>query len=199
MRWINTWHDPIIEKDAAASLFDAGAQVVFTGADTPAVADVAQEKGKWGVTYDWFGSCKVDACLTAPYWVWGPVYSEITQGVIDGTYEVGWHYFDADSGGLGLYGFMEGEELTPGVAELPSDVIELVRSQLAMFMSGELNRFDVFSGEIVDNKGEVIVPAGSKMEQADLDQFPPGAEGLECEYCMYWWNEGITSELPELE
>ena len=47
VRWINTWHDPVAEKDAAASLFDAGAQVVLTGADTPAVADVAQEKGKW--------------------------------------------------------------------------------------------------------------------------------------------------------
>ena len=82
MRWINTWHDPIIEKEAAASLFDAGAQVVFTGADTPAVADVAEEKGKWGVTYDWYGSCKVDACLTAPYWIWGPVYAEITQGLV---------------------------------------------------------------------------------------------------------------------
>jgi basic membrane protein A len=65
VRWINTWHDPVVEKEAAASLFDAGAQVVFTGADTPAVADVAQEKGKWGITYDWYGSCKVDACLTA--------------------------------------------------------------------------------------------------------------------------------------
>ncbi len=64
VRMINTWHDPVIEKDAAASLFDAGAQVVFTGADTPAVADVAQEKGKWGITYDWFGSCKVERCLT---------------------------------------------------------------------------------------------------------------------------------------
>jgi basic membrane protein A len=40
VRWINTWHDPIIEKESAASLFDAGAQVVLTGADTPAVADV---------------------------------------------------------------------------------------------------------------------------------------------------------------
>ena len=52
VRWIGTWHDPAKEKEAAASLFDAGADVVFTGADTPAVADVAQEKGKWGVTYD---------------------------------------------------------------------------------------------------------------------------------------------------
>ena len=198
VRWINTWHDPIIEKEVAASLFDAGAQVVFTGADTPAVADVAQEKGKWGVTYDWYGSCKIDACLTAPYWIWGPVYAEITQGVIDGTYTAGWDYFDADTKALGLFGFMEGEELTTGVAELPPEVIQKVQDTLAKMLAGEFNRFDVFAGEILDNAGAVVVPAGEKMEQADLDQFPPGAPGLECEYCMYWWSEGITSELPEL-
>jgi basic membrane protein A len=199
VRWINTWHDPIIEKEAAASLFDAGSQVVFTGADTPAVADVAQEKGKWGVTYDWYGSCKVDACLTAPYWIWGPVYAEIAQGVIDGTYEVGWHYFDADTGGMGLFGFMEGEELTPGVADLPAEDVQLVRDTLAKMLAGEFNRFDVFAGPISDNQGNVIVPEGEKMEQADLDQFPPGSPGLECDYCMFWWADGITAELPELE
>jgi basic membrane protein A len=197
VRWINTWHDPIIEKDAAASLFDAGAQVVFTGADTPAVADVAQEKGKWGVTYDWSGSCKVERCLTAPYWNWGPIYAGITEGVADGTYEVGWDYFDADSGGLGLFGFMEGEELTPGQKELPEEVISEVRDLLAKMLSGEFTRFDVFSGPILDNKGNVIVPEGEKFEQADIDQFPPGAPGLECKYCMYWWADGITAELPE--
>jgi basic membrane protein A len=197
VRWINTWHDPTIEKDAAASLFDAGAQVVFTGADTPAVADVAQEKGKWGVTYDWAGSCKVDACLTAPYWVWGPVYAEITEGVQAGTYQPGWHYFDADTGGMGLYGFMEGETLTPGVADLPSEDVELVRGILDEMLAGKVNRFDVFSGPIIDNQGNVVVPDGEKMEQSDLDQFPPGAPGLECKYCMYWWADGITAELPE--
>jgi basic membrane protein A len=197
VRWINTWHDPVVEKDAAASLFDAGAQVVFTGADTPAVADVAQEKGKWGITYDWYGSCKVDACLTAPYWIWGPIYAEIAEGIIDGTYEVGWHYFDADTGGMGLYGFMEGETPQPGIADLPQEDVQLVRDTLAKMLAGEFNRFDVFAGPIVDNQGNVIVPEGEKMQQADLDQFPPGAEGLECEYCMYWWADGITAELPE--
>jgi basic membrane protein A len=198
VRWINTWHDPVIEKEAAASLFDAGAQVVFTGADTPAVADVAQEKGKWGVTYDWYGSCKVNACLTAPYWNWGPVYAEITEGVRDGTYEVGWHYFDADTGALGLFGFMEGESPPPGIADLPAADVQLVRDTLAKMLAGQFNRFDVFAGEITDNQGNVIVPAGEKMEQSDLDQFPPGAPGLECKYCMYWWADGITAELPEL-
>ncbi|MFN8518173.1 MAG: BMP family ABC transporter substrate-binding protein [Chloroflexota bacterium] len=43
VRFINTWHDPNLETQGAASLFDAGAQVVFTGADTPANAQVAQE------------------------------------------------------------------------------------------------------------------------------------------------------------
>ncbi len=195
VRWINTWHDPIIEKDAAASLFDAGAQVVFTGADTPAVADVAQEKGKWGVTYDWYGSCKVDACLTAPYWVWGPVYADITEGIIAGTYVPGWDYFDADTGALGLYGFMEGEELTPGVAELPADVIQDVRDLVAATLAGEFTRFSVFSGPIYDNQGTLIVPEGEALEQVDLDAFPE--YGLGCEYCMKWWAEGVTAELPE--
>src|SRR5574341_54855 len=94
VRWINTWHDPVIEKEAAASLFDAGVQVVFTGADTPAAGDVATEKGKWGINYDWFGNCTQERCLTTPYWNWGPVYASITKGVIDGTYKVGWDYFD---------------------------------------------------------------------------------------------------------
>ncbi len=54
------------------------------------------------------------ACLTTPYWNWGPIYAKITQGLIDKTYKVGWDYFDADTGGLGLYGFMEGQQLDQG-------------------------------------------------------------------------------------
>jgi basic membrane protein A len=195
VRWINTWHDPIIEKEAAASLFDAGAQVVLTGADTPAVADVAQEKGRWGITYDWYGSCKVAACLTTPYWVWGPEYARIAQGVIDGTYVPGWDYFDADTGALGLYGFMEGQEMTAGAKELDPAVIEEVRAILAQMLAGEFNRFDVFSGPIYDNQGNLVVPAGEKLEQVDLDAFPE--YGLGCKYCMKWWAEGITAELPD--
>ncbi len=194
IRWINTWHDPILEKEASASLFDAGAQVVFTGADTPAVADVAQEKGKWGVTYDWYGSCKVERCLTAPYWVWGPVYAKIAAGVIDGSYKPGWDYFDADTGSLGLYGFMEGQTLTPGVAELPEEVVQEVRDLLAKSLVGEFTRFDVFAGPINDNQGNEVVPAGEALQQVDLDAFPE--YGLGCTYCMKWWAEGITAELP---
>jgi basic membrane protein A len=199
VRFINTWHDPIKEKDAAASLFDAGAQVVFTGADTGAVADVAQEKGKWGVTYDHPASCKVERCLTAPYWIWGPEYARIAESVKAGTYEAGYEYFDADSKAMGLLGFMEGETPLKGVEGLPEEDVQLVRDTLAKMLAGEWTRFDTFAGPIVDNTGKEILAEGAKLEQSDLDQFPPGAPGNECETCMYWWADGITVELPALE
>jgi basic membrane protein A and related proteins len=195
VRWISTWHDPIIEKESAASLFDAGAQVVFTGADTPAVADVATEKGKWGVTYDWYGSCKAERCLTAPYWVWGPVYADIAAQVKAGTYVPGWQYFDADTGALGLFGFMEGQTMTAGVSSLPPEVIAAVQDLIAKSLTGEFTRFNVFSGPINDNAGKEIVPAGAALEQVDLDAFPE--YGLGCKYCMKWWAEGISGELPK--
>jgi basic membrane protein A and related proteins len=198
VRFINTWHDPVKERDGAASLFDAGAQVVFTGADTPAVADVAAEKSKWGVTYDHPVSCKIDACLTAPYWIWGPEYARIAEAVNAGTYTAGYEYFDADSKAMGLYGFMEGETPQPGVADLPEADVQAVRDTLAKMLAGDFTRFDVFAGPIVDNTGKELLPAGQKLEQPDLDQFPPGAPGSECNVCMYWWNDGITAELPAL-
>jgi len=198
VRFINTWHDPIKEKDAAASLFDAGAQVVFTGADTGAVADVAQEKGKWGVTYDHPASCKVERCLTAPYWIWGPEYARIGEKVKAGTYEAGYEYFDADSKAMGLLGFMDGETLSKGVADLPEADIQKVRDTLAKMLAGDWTRFDTFAGPITDNTGKEVLADGAKLEQSDLDQFPPGAPGNECATCMYWWADGITVELPDL-
>jgi basic membrane protein A and related proteins len=196
VRWINTWHDPVKEKDAAASLFDAGAHVVFTGADTPAVADVAQAKGKWGITYDWVGGCKVERCLTAPYWNWGPVYTKIATGVIDGSYKPGYDYFDVSSGALGLYGFMDGQTPTKGASELPPAVLQQVRDTLAKMQKGEFTRFDVFAGPITDNQGKLVVPAGQKLQQADLDQFEQQAG---CTYCMHWWAAGVTAELPQTQ
>ncbi len=197
IRFINTWHDPAKEKDGAASLFDAGAQVVFTGADTGAVADVAQDKGKWAVTYDHQASCKVDACLTAPYWIWGPEYARIAEQVKAKTYKAGYEYFDADSKAMGLMGFMDGQTPRKGVADLPAADLQMVKDTLAEMLAGTFGRFDVFAGPIKDNTGKEILAAGAKLEQSDLDQFPPGA-GTGCKVCMYWWADGITSPLPTL-
>jgi len=195
VRWINTWHDPVKEKDAAASLFDAGAQVVMTGADTPANAEAAKERGKYAITYDYEGNCKLDSCLTTMYWNWGPIYVADIKAMKEGTWKGGSEYFDVKDGGLGLYGFMEGQTPQPGV---PADVIPQVKQVLADALAGKFDRFSVFSGPITDNKGNTVLPAGEKFTQADMDQFAPGAPGFPAKYGMYWWNQNFVAELPKL-
>lgn len=196
VRWIFTWHDPVLEKQAAESLFDDGVQVVMTGADTPAPAEAAPD-GKWGITYDYKDNCVVDQCLTSMYWNWGPVYADIVERSRKGEYVGGWEYFDADSGAIGLLGFMEGQTLTKGAADLPAADLKMISDTLALMLKGEFTRFDVFKGPIYDNQGNLVVPEGKSLEQADLDGFKQF--GAACETCMYWWNENITAELPPLD
>ncbi len=195
VRWIGTWHDPILEQEAAKSLFDSGAQVVMNGADTPAAAQAAPD-GKWGLTYNYIGSCTSERCLTAGYWNWGVVYADIVERSRAGEYVGGSEYFDADSGAMGLWGFMEGQEPMPGIEGLPEEDVALVRETLAAMLAGEFTRFDVFAGPITDNQGNTVVAEGASLEQGDLDGF--SQFGSPCEICMYWWNENITAELPEL-
>jgi basic membrane protein A and related proteins len=183
IRWINTWHDPAIESDGAASLFDGGAQVVFTGADTPANATVAKEKGKWAVTYDHPSSCTLDSCLTAPYWIWGPEYARIAEAVQAGTYKGGDDYFDAASQSMGLFGFMDDQTPQPGLADLPAEDIAKVKDTLAKMLAGDFDRFDVFAGPINDNTGKEAVAAGVPLTQADL-------------IGMQWLVEGINGTIP---
>jgi basic membrane protein A len=92
---------------------------------------------------------------------------------------------------------MEGETMQPGAAELPEEDLQLIRDTLAKMLAGEFTRFDVFAGPITDNQGNEVLAEGEKLEQLDLDGF--SQFGSECTTCMYWWNENVTAELPELE
>ena len=107
-------------------------------------------------------------------------------------------YFGASGGGIGLYGFMEGQELQPGVASLPAEDLAKIQAVMDSVAAGEFDRFDVFAGPIIDIDGNVVVPEGERMTQADMDQFAPGAPGYETTYGMYWWNQNIAADLPDL-
>ena len=92
---------------------------------------------------------------------------------------------------------MEGETPQPGVEGLPEEDLALIRDTLSKMLAGEFTRFDVFKGPITDNQGNVVLEDGVSLEQLDLDGF--SQFGSECKTCMYWWNENITAELPELD
>ena len=202
IRWIFTWFDPNLERQAAESLIESGAGVVITGADTTGPVQAADEMGVYSIGYDSRNACDVapDTCLTTPYWEWGPYYVMMVQEMMDGTFVPADIYFDADSGALGLLGFMEGQEPSPAV---PEEVIPQVRELLDRMLAGEMNRFDIFTGPINNNKGEEIVPAGVSLTQSDLegiDETIAAQTGREpCTICMNWLAEGVSpeAELPE--
>jgi basic membrane protein A and related proteins len=202
IRWIFTWFDPQKEREAAQSLIEAGASVVITGADTPGPVQVAGENDLWGIGYDSNNACEVDPehCLTTPYWNWGPLYVDLIEQMMAGTWTPDDIYFDVDSGAMGLLGFMEGEEPLPGV---PAEVIPQVRELLDQMLAGEFTRFDVFTGPINNNQGEVVVAEGQQLTQSDLEGIDAdlgaqlGREG--CTICMNWLAEGIVpdAEIPQ--
>jgi len=204
VRWINTWYDPDKEKQAAQSLLDAGVGIVLIGSDTPGPLVAAANAGKWAFTYDYVNSCSPasESCLGTPYWNWGPVYLDIAHQIQAGTWEPGNDYRDADSGIVGFYGFMEGQTPQPGV---PEDVIPLVQAKLAEMMSGDFDRFDIFSGPLMDNTGKVIVPEGQALTQEDLEGIDAGtieafnlSDRTACTVCMNWLVEGIQGTIPPM-
>ena len=200
IRWIFTWFDPDLEQQAAQSLIDSGATVVITGADTSGPVQVAAQADLFGIGYDSDTACNAapDNCLTTPYWLWGPVYTDLVAEMQAGTFVPSDYYFDVDSGGLALLGFMEGQTPSTAVSEA---IIPLVEEKLAEMQSGEFTRFDLFTGPINDNQGNEVVPAGVSLTQSDLEGIDAelgavlGRPG--CEICMNWLAEGIIGEIPQ--
>ncbi len=194
-RWINSWFDPPREKEAAESLLQAGADVVVTGADTPGPVAAAGQAGRWGIGYDSRNACRADPehCLTAPYWNWAPAYEAVVKAIRDGTWKGGNSYLDADSGVVGLYGFMDGETVPAGV---PAWVVPQVRERLDQMRRGAFTRFDVFRGPLRDNGGREVVAAGATLAQEDLEGIRGVPGRPDCTLCMDWLVEGVQGRLP---
>lgn len=204
IRWINTWYDPDKEKQAAQSLLDAGVDIVLIGSDTPGPLVAAANAGKWAFTYDYIDSCSPapEKCLGTPYWNWGPVYLGVVQQIQAGTWIPGNAYLDAETGIVGFYGFMDGQTPQPGV---PADVIPLVQAKLAEMLAGNFTRFDIFTGPIKDNTGNIIVPAGQSLTQEDLEGIDAGTiaafnltDRTACTICMNWLVEGTLGTIPPM-
>ncbi|MFN8418996.1 MAG: hypothetical protein U0528_07100 [Anaerolineae bacterium] len=107
VKWIGFWFNiPGVTLDpteVANSFFDAGADVILSGIDTPEATTVAvqrAEKGEavWVVPYDYHDACELagDICIGVPYFNWGPAYVGIIQSAIDGKFEQKWDWNGPD-------------------------------------------------------------------------------------------------------
>jgi len=167
--WTQTWFDPGIERDAADSLLDVGADVLAMHQDAPATLQAAEARGAYVVGYNSdMRNFAPNAFLTAPVWNWGPLYSKIAQEVKDGTWK---------SSSI-WWGMKENlVELAPINAKVPADVQALVAEKTAAIKAGTLHPF---AGPVTDQEGTVQIAAGATPDDGHLlgmSYFVKGVQG----------------------
>ncbi len=88
--WVNEWFNPPKETEAATSLINGGADVLFQNTDSPAVLKTAESKGKrafgWDSDMTAYGP---KAHLASAVINWGPYYSKATKEALDGSWKGG--------------------------------------------------------------------------------------------------------------
>ena len=166
--FIDSWFDPPKEAAATETLVNLGCDIVTTHTDSPAALQILEQKGLFG-----FGqgadmsSFAPNAHLTAIEDIWGPYYTERAQAVLDGK----WASTDTWDG------FKEGTVVISAYNEaVPADVRAEADKIQAGYKDGS---FNIFTGPIYDQDGNLKVKDGEVISDADLavmDWFVKGVE-----------------------
>ena len=168
--WVNEWFNPPKETEAATSLINGGADVLFQNTDSPAVLKTAESKGKrafgWDSDMTAYGP---KAHLGSAVINWGPYYIKATKEALDGKWVGGTHTW---------WGVKEGAIDLVSIAEdVPAETkakIEEVKKGLAD------GSFAIWKGPITDNTGKVQIAKDTVADDkflGGLNFFVKGVEG----------------------
>ncbi|MBL8116751.1 MAG: BMP family ABC transporter substrate-binding protein [Anaerolineae bacterium] len=197
--WIGFWFgipgvtlDPTAETQA---FFDNGADVVISGIDTTENIVVASQLAQAGqkvfaVGHDNIASCDEapDICLGAPYYNWFPIYLDIANSVIDGTWTPSWTWIplnwdDLNNMDTSPAGYSIGDGLTDEqqadleafIAELTAYAKDPANADSFFLFEGPLNFQD---GTVLAAEGEKVVPVAPLGETPSIWYLPLLLEGM---------------------
>ena len=168
--WVNGWFDPPKETEAATSLMNGGADVLFQNTDSPAVLKAAEAKGKrafgWDSDMTAYGP---KAHLASAVINWGPYYIKATKEALDGSWK----------GGTGVWwGVKEGAIDIVSIAEdVPADIKTKVADVKKGLADGT---YVIWKGPITDNKGKVQIAKDAAADDkflSGLNFYVKGVEG----------------------
>lgn len=171
--WLFSWFDPGREKEATLALIDAGADVIAMHADSGAAPQAAEEAGVYVVGYNNDMSRYAPTKhLTAPVWDWGMVYKYVAGKVIEGTWESEDIWWGLKEGLVGL---------APYGSDVTEETKSIVEAERERIISG---KWDVFTGPLTNQKGEVVLAEGQSMSDGDM-------------LGMNWFVQGVEGEIPD--
>ena len=166
--WVNRWFDPGREREAAMALIAQGADVLMQNTNSPAVAQVAKEKGVyafgWNSDMSKFGG---NAQLAAAILNWGVIYNETIEKIAAGSWKPCSIWYGVKEGAVNIENF--------GTA-VPSKVRKLAEARRDAIKAGKLHPF---TGPLKNQAGKVFLAAGKVMSDADLHTLNFYVEGVE--------------------
>jgi len=166
--WTNTWYDPAKEKEAAVALLDQGVDVLGQYQDTTAAQQAAEERGVACIGSDMDMSAAAPKTnMTSAVWNWGPYYTQAVQSVIDGKFKSESYWGGIDTG------IVQISPLTKNAPEGAQAKVDEAKAKMSN------KSWDVFTGPIKDQTGNVKVADGQKMSDKELLSFDWLVEGVE--------------------
>ncbi len=168
--WVNGWFDPPKETEAATSLINGGADVLFQNTDSPAVLKTAEAKGKrafgWDSDMTAYGP---KAHLASSIINWGPYYIKATKEALDGSWK---------GGTAAWWGVKEGAiDIVSIAADVPAETKARIDEVKKGLTDGS---FVIWKGPITDNTGKVQVAKDAVADDkflGGLNFFVKGVEG----------------------
>lgn len=170
--WVNEWFSPPKETEAATSLINGGADVLFQNTDSPAVLKTAEEKGKrafgWDSDMTAYGP---KAHLGSAIINWAPYYIKATKDVLDGTWATGQSWWGVKEGAIDLVSIAE---------DVPAEIKAKVEEAKAGLKDGS---FVIWKGPIADNAGKSVL----EKDAAADDKFLTG---------INFYVQGVEGKVP---
>ncbi len=173
--WVNEWFNPPKETEAATSLINGGADVLFQNTDSAAVLKTAEAKGKrafgWDSDMTAYGP---KAHLASSVINWGPYYIHATKAVLEGKKE-------PTQPTQTWWGVKEGAIDIVSIAEdVPAETKEKVEEVKKGLKDGS---FAIWKGPIVDNTGKEQI----KKDAVADDKFLGG---------LNFYVKGVDGKIP---
>jgi basic membrane protein A and related proteins len=166
--WINKWFDPPKEAEAAQTLLDQGADVLFQNTDSSAVLQTAEKAGKYAFGWDsdmsTFGP---GAHLGSAVINWGPYYTRAVQDALSGSWTTGEAWWGVKEGAIDF-------------VSVSGKVPEATKAKLEQIKAGlRAGTFHPFTGPIVDQAGKEQLKAGAKADDGFLRGLKFYVKGVE--------------------
>jgi len=174
--FVGDWFNPPLERDAAVSLMNQGAQVLTFHTASNAVMVAAQQQGKLAIAYHSdMRQVAPDAQLLAITHRWGDYYTRRVQAVLDGSWTSDRVWGGVREGMIGVEGFGP---------QLPTQVREEVLARQQDLAAGRIQVFQARLGDIRNQRGQVVVVRGQSLSDEQI-------------LGMNWLVDGVVGRLTD--